>query len=362
MQPIETIDEARRVMEICNACRYCEGFCAVFPAMEKRRLFVDADLDYLSNLCHDCGGCYHACQYAPPHEFGVNVPEALAARRAETYEKYAWPASIGAVFRRNGTLVSVTVSLALAAVVLLTLALAKPEALWQVHEGPGAFYSVIPYSVMVTVPSLLGLFIILSLVVSVWRFRRATAVESGVPLRLAALAGALKDTLTLRYLGGDGDGCNDVDDTFSHRRRIYHQFMMYGFLLCFAATCVATVYDHLFGWKAPYAFASLPVILGTLGGIGLLIGTVGLIWIRFLTDSSVRGKWRLGMDIAFLVLLFFTSLTGLALMFFRATPAMGTLLAVHLGFVLGLFLVMPYSKFVHAFYRFAALVQYRSER
>ena len=28
------VDEARRSMEICNACRYCEGYCPVFPAME----------------------------------------------------------------------------------------------------------------------------------------------------------------------------------------------------------------------------------------------------------------------------------------------------------------------------------------
>ena len=39
-------------MRICNACRYCEGLCAVFPAMEMRRNFNAADLNYLANLCH----------------------------------------------------------------------------------------------------------------------------------------------------------------------------------------------------------------------------------------------------------------------------------------------------------------------
>ena len=39
--------EVRRIMQICNACRYCEGFCAVFPAMERRRLFTDGDVSYL---------------------------------------------------------------------------------------------------------------------------------------------------------------------------------------------------------------------------------------------------------------------------------------------------------------------------
>jgi MinD superfamily P-loop ATPase len=45
-------------MEICNACRYCEGFCAVFPAVELRREFSAGDLSYLANLCHGCRGCY----------------------------------------------------------------------------------------------------------------------------------------------------------------------------------------------------------------------------------------------------------------------------------------------------------------
>ncbi len=56
----ETLAEAERVMTICNACRYCEGHCAVFPAMELRLAFAAADLNYLANLCHDCGACFHA--------------------------------------------------------------------------------------------------------------------------------------------------------------------------------------------------------------------------------------------------------------------------------------------------------------
>ena len=38
--------EADRLMTVCNSCRYCEGLCAVFPAMEMRRAFGDGDLNY----------------------------------------------------------------------------------------------------------------------------------------------------------------------------------------------------------------------------------------------------------------------------------------------------------------------------
>ena len=78
-------------MSICNACRYCEGFCAVFPALERRLTFTGQDLGYLANLCHDCRECYYSCQYAPPHEFNLNVPQTLASLRRESYSQYAWP-------------------------------------------------------------------------------------------------------------------------------------------------------------------------------------------------------------------------------------------------------------------------------
>ena len=50
--------EAARLLEICNACRYCEGFCAVFPAMTRRLSFAKADVHFLANLCHNCGACW----------------------------------------------------------------------------------------------------------------------------------------------------------------------------------------------------------------------------------------------------------------------------------------------------------------
>ena len=88
--------EVARVLQICNACRYCEGFCAVFPAMTRRLEFPAHDVHYLANLCHNCGACLHACQYAPPHEFAVAVPQAMARVRARTYALHAFPAALGA--------------------------------------------------------------------------------------------------------------------------------------------------------------------------------------------------------------------------------------------------------------------------
>src|SRR5690606_29071556 len=115
MEAGATDDEAEvaRVMQICNACRYCEGFCAVFPAMTRRLEFGKADINYLANLCHNCGACLHACQYALPHDFDVNVPKAMAKVRMQTYTDYAWPPALGNLYKRNGLTVAIASALAL---------------------------------------------------------------------------------------------------------------------------------------------------------------------------------------------------------------------------------------------------------
>ena len=100
MHATKALDEAERLMTVCNSCRYCEGLCAVFPAMEMRRAFPDGDLNYLANLCHGCGACYYDCQFSPPHEFNVNVPVNLAQVRAESYQAYAWPRALAPLFER----------------------------------------------------------------------------------------------------------------------------------------------------------------------------------------------------------------------------------------------------------------------
>jgi citrate/tricarballylate utilization protein len=41
---------------------------------------------------------------------------------------------------------------------------------------------------------------------------------------------------------------------------------------------------------------------------------------------------------------------------------MGVLLALHLGLVIGFFLVMPYSKMVHGIYRGLALLRHAQEK
>ena len=358
-----TDDEAEvsRVMHICNACRYCEGFCAVFPAMTRRLEFGAADIHYLANLCHNCGACLHACQYAPPHEFAVNVPQALAHVRLQTYTAYAWPAALGALYRRNG----LTLSLALVAglTLFLALAIALKGPLWSAPLG-GSFYALFPHNLMVALFAPIFLFAVLALTLGVRRFWRdedpgPTADES----RGAALAEAASDALSLKYLGGGhGEGCNNEDDAFTLWRRRMHHLTFYGFVLCFGATSVATLWHYLFGWEAPYGFTSLPKLLGIPGGLSLALGSAGLFWLNLRRYPSQQVEDQKPMDRGFIALLFLTAASGLALMALRQTPALALLLCLHLGAVMALFATMPYGKFAHGIFRSAALVKFAIEK
>ncbi|MDN7447496.1 tricarballylate utilization 4Fe-4S protein TcuB [Burkholderia multivorans] len=351
--------EVARQMQICNACRYCEGFCAVFPAMTRRLEFGKADVNYLANLCHNCGACYHACQYAPPHEFAVNVPKAMAEVRLDTYTEYAFPAAFGALYKRNGLTLSVALAAGLALFLLLGTALHGGLSR---DVGPANFYAVFPHTLLAAMFGSVFVFAMVALGVGVTRFWRD--VSAGTTRASApAVAEAAKNALTLKYLdGGHGEGCNERDDAFTLARRRFHHLTFYGFMMCFAATAIATLYHYAFGLEAPYPFFSVPVLLGTAGGIGLIAGPAGLLWLN-LTRAPERGDPRQRpMDRGFIALLLLTSASGLALLAGRTTAAMPSLLAVHLGIVIALFATLPYGKFAHGIFRSAALLKSSIEK
>jgi citrate/tricarballylate utilization protein len=351
------VAEVSRQMQICNACRYCETFCAVFPAMTRRLEFAEQDAHYLANLCHSCGACLHACQYAPPHEFAVNVPRAMAQVRQETYAHYAWPPALGALYRRNGLTLALATAAGLAA--FLVLALALRGSLWHAPLG-GNFYAVFPHELMVALFGAAFGWSVLALAIGAARFWRG---QSHGSVGGAAAGEAMKNALALSYLdGGHGEGCNEESDRFTLWRRHFHHATFYGFVLCFASTCVATLYHYALGLRAPYALASLPVALGTLGGIGLVAGPAGLLWLNLKRHPLHGDPRQRPMDRGFLALLLATSATGLALLAWRDTGAMALLLAIHLGTVMALFVTLPYGKFAHAVYRIAALLKFSIER
>ena len=284
--------------------------------------------------------------------------------RNESYAKYAWPTPLAALYHRNGLVMSVAMAAGVAIVLMLTMLFQRAAVLFEPQPAvPGqGFYNVVPYGAMVWVAGATFVFSLLAMAVGFARFWTDVGGRPAELARWRPWLQALHDAATLRYLGGGGHGCNDTDGSFSTGRRRYHHLMAYGFLLCFASTSIATIYDHVFGWAAPYPFWSLPVLLGTVGGFGLVVGAAGLFRLKLAGDREPVAADLLGADSGLLLLLMLIGITGLLLLSVRATGAMGVTLAVHLGLILAFFLTMPYSKFVHGLYRGGALIRHAIER
>ncbi|NCW68092.1 MAG: 4Fe-4S ferredoxin, partial [Marivivens sp.] len=220
------LNEARRQAEICNACRYCEGYCSVFPALHAERAFSDGNLTQLANLCHNCRGCYYACQYTAPHEFNLNLPQALANVRQQSWEEFAYPQSAAKAFQKNGALIALMATVGFA----FFFWLAKQVA----TIGGEGFYAILSHNMMIAIFMPAFVFPLVSIGISLRRYWRSV---DGRPVKFAHLKKAFIAAAGMKNLrGGHGDGCNFEDtDRFSQGRRYAHQAVMYGFLLCFAA-------------------------------------------------------------------------------------------------------------------------------
>lgn len=344
----DLINEARRQAEICNACRYCEGYCSVFPSLHSQRAFTDGDITQLANLCHNCRGCYYACQYTAPHEFDLNLPKALAEVRRDSWEHYAWPSNFAKAFHTSGVRIALALVAGFAA---LFFAIHLLRA-----SGGEGFYAALSHNAMVAIFLPAFLFPLLSLGIGLKRY---WSDVGGERISLKHISYAFGRAAKMKDLAaGHGDGCNfEEEDAFSHARRYAHQAIMYGFLLCFASTSAGTIMHYLFGLHAPYGFWSLPKLLGVPGGILLTIGCFWMITLKWRSDRELGDPKSWGGDIGFILLLGGVAVTGLALYASTGTALVPALLAIHLGAVLTFFLLTPFTKMAHGFFRLTALIR-----
>ena len=344
----ELVAEAKRQVSICNACRYCEGFCSVFPALQRLRQHDETDVIQLANLCHNCRACHYSCQYSNPHEFQINLPAALADVRLESWHHYARPKLFSKAFQQHGVLIA---SFLIFSITMFLVLVAK----FQSTAGQG-FYSYLSHSLMVLIftPAFIGPLALMGL-----SLKRYWQDIGGEKIRSLHLSNAFKQAATMKNLsGGQGQGCNfEHQDHYTNARRNYHHATVVGFLLCFASTSTATVLHYALNMPAPYAWYSLPKLFGVPGGILLVIGCGGLAFFKLRADSKLGAVRAWGAEMAFVLLLGATGLTGLTLYAATGTSWVSFLLSVHLACVFSLFILLPYSKMVHGFFRLAALMR-----
>lgn len=148
--------------------------------------------------------------------------------------------------------------------------------------------------------------------------------------------------------------------TAERSRLLSHMLVFYGFLaLSAVAIWVLISISPLIqdGFVYPFSFWNPWKILANLGGLAVAAGCV--LMIRERLRKSEEGDVNTFFDWAFLGTLLGVVLTGLAaeaMHYFRMDPHRHFAYYVHLVFVFGLLMYLPYSKFAHLIYRTTALV------
>lgn len=354
------VAEAIRELTICNSCRYCEGFCAVFPALTRRATVDSGDVAQLANLCHDCRACYDACMYSPPHEYELNLPKALSAVRLTDYDRYIWPRRVPAALSGAMGVVAGAVTATLL-VVLLAVIHVGWSGIVATTSRAASPYRLIPYDELLACMLAAVLYSIAVILIAAGRYWDDVRGIHGSLAR--AITQAMWDAVTLRYMRGGGDGCYYPDDeTPSTWRRHLHGLVAGGFGLCALSTVAAAVTQDIVGTEPPYPWLSVPVICGAAGGIGLLLGAVGLLRLKTQASHVTSFSQMTVKDYGLLVALAFLALSGLAVLLTRDTAAFGIVLLIHLSAVLEAMAMAPYSKLAHVVFRFLALVQDSLER
>lgn len=349
----ELFSEAERQLNICNSCRYCAGYCPVWPALELRTELSRADMTHLANLCHDCQDCFTACMYTPPHEFDVNPPRIFAELREHTYDMYIWPGRRpGFLAGRGGVLLSVVaVALLLTVISLLTVG----SDIWTT-AGDGSPYAVIGHWLLVGVAAAPFLYSVAVMLWAGWRYWRSIGRQPRELLDGRAWIRGLGAAAVLRHQSGGDEGCNYPADQPSGARKIHHQLVMYGFLLTVVSTTSAAFLENVMGQFPPYPYLSVPVVTGTVGGVLATIGAIGLLVLKKRARAIRTTESMKDADTALIWALLVLMVSGLAVLIGRTTVLFAPMLVLHLGAVLVAFAIAPYTKFVHWVFRLLSMV------
>jgi citrate/tricarballylate utilization protein len=327
--------------------------------MERRRLFTKNDVIFLANLCHDCGACYTVCPFTPPNQLSINIPKINNEIRLATYRDYTAPRFLATVFEKQAAYSALVVALSLLLIAALASVLGTPGRIITPQVGPGSFYVIVPSLIIEIAGGALGLIVLGIWLYGVGKYWNDISNSPKRILNAGVLWSAAIDVFKHTWFKGGGGGCMypspEPDERPSYLRLYLHVMVFFGFLLTFASTVSATFYQNILGVLPPYPMVSVPVLLGSSGGVLISVGALTFLGAD-IGEGPTSVKGTVSLDRAFLVVLLLAALTGMSTLLLRDTGFMGTLFVVHLGFVLALFLTAPYGKFIHFAYTYVALI------
>lgn len=338
--------EAIRQLQICNACRYCEGYCSVWDALDRRHDIAESDVYYFSSLCHDCRECYVVCPFTEPHEYALNIPKILGTVRLETYEKNIKPDFMKGAIRHPLSFSSAVTAISLVGVFLFIFIEKGNFSLFHTYTLEEAISPSI-YRIT-TVPIYLYVLFLWALEgYSYWRTISPSSVASGVGIRPVIMG--IYDAFSHRNFKGGGAGCNFPEEKSRNFRLIFHPMVLFGFIAALISISFYPDTSPVFAY--PYLAGSLL----------MFVGSTSLILGKKISWKSAEVKGMTGIDLPFSILLSLSGITGVILIAFLGSGHDWIVFAIHDAFILSLFLIAPFGKFIHPVFRILALIKNRAE-
>ena len=350
---LELIEELRHfgadTFHKCYQCATCSVTCALspdqnpFPRKEmlwakwglKDRLLKDVDIW----TCYYCGDCSTRCpRKAEPGE------TMMALRRYLTSE-YDWTGISRLLYTSRLREIGAVVGLGLLVVALFAISGAfSPERMPTDHVSVGTF---IPVHWMHAFDLVMGAVLTFFLLTNTYRMWRI--VMEGVNAPLSAYISGFKTFVVAAATQKRWRDCEQEDQS----RWLKHVIFVPAYVLMF--TLVMFFLEHLQVDTSEFTAVS---ILGY-AIAGILLYVSGDAILSRLRKTEEIHKFSHDSDWMFLILLFFTSLTGILMHFLRISDwALPTyyMYVIHMAFVVPLLVLeVPFMKWAHLMYRPLAL-------
>ncbi len=343
----------------CYQCATCSVACKISPDNEpfprKEMIWAQWGLkDKLLNdpdvwLCHQCNDCSTQCPR------GANPGDVLKAVRKMSIQQNSWPSFMGKLVGQPSMAIVI-----LGIPVLVVLGLLAYSG-WRFPEGTVAYPNFIKLVPVQIIYSAALLFAVLSMVMSLRSYWDNLNKNASIDVDeqkmgfVPALIEALKDILPHTTF---------KDCEANNIRYSTHLMAFWGMVGLFITTSIVAFNFDILHLKPPSQNGpgTIPIkILGNISAIAFILGLT-IMLVRRLTVPSQAGNSSY-FDWLFLLIIFGTGVTGLSTELIRWSGfphGAYVSYAIHLMFILALFLYLPFSKFAHIGYRTVAIAWSKS--
>ncbi len=344
-------------VESCFNCGNCTAICPLTNDAENypRRIIRYAQLGLKDRLigskdiwlCYYCGGCSTTCpRQANPGEF-------MTVARRFAIAQHDVTGLAGALYRSGWFNAIFTITLTIFFSLFL-FSVRQPAPI-----GHLALFEFIPeVYIQIIGLSVMAIMIIAALVQLIKMTRDISRISNGAPHTRYNTWQALRVTLLevfnqKRYRHTD---CEEIPGTPWYLRKwVVHFTILYGFL----GLLLATALDFLFKPVGSIVPLYYPMrLLGTVAGLVLMYGT-SLALIRRWKKHDESTAHSHHSDWTFMILLWLVGFSGFVLeiaVYTLLPTVLGYVtLIVHIALAMDILLLLPFSKFAHAYYRSVAI-------